>query len=633
MADEPIEQEEPLDLSSVDDPDFARAVDLQSQGNIDQAASLYSHIIARDNQHFKAIHNLAGIVAHKGHKERAIGLYELATRIEPRYASAYCNWGVVLKQTGVVDDVIDKFEKAIALDPDILAAHTNLAELYRTQRHFRKAVESYQQAVRINPQLLEMHNNMGVCYRALNENKLAVECFQKALEIKPDYIDATVNMGNALGALGLKEQAITYLRRSIELEPNLAAAYNNLGIALADTGELEEAMACYEKAISLNAKSHEALSNMANVLNSSGNSSLAVAKLEEAIALKPDYWSAYNNMGNALKDMGQYDDAIEKFKTAVELEPNSGEANANLGYMHLLQGRFLEGWDGYAWRGKVKGEALARRTYDQPAWDGGELSGKHIYVYPEQGLGDIVQFSRYTTLLKERGAEVTLELPKSLCSLLEGLENLDHIHLQDTPPPDFDLHASIMDLPQLFGTTLETIPNPEGYLKADEGLNQKWKERLSSFNGFRVGFVWAGNPKHTNDRNRSLKLEQIRPLLETDGVDAFSLQVGKNGEAVAMYETKITDLAPELTDFAETAAAMNNLDLIITVDTSPLHVAGALGRPVWGLIPFVPDWRWLLERSDNPWYPTLQLFRQDSTKEWQPVIDQVARALTEKVSG
>ena len=630
MTEIPVDKPVPLDLSTKDNPDFLLAVQLQSEGRHEEAAAVYSRIIATDNRHFQSIHNLAGIIAGMGHRERALGLYELATKLEPRYASAYCNWGVILKNGGDIDEVTEKFEMAAKLDPDMFPAQANLAELYRIKQQFPRAIKHYENAIRIDPDQLEMLNNLGVCYRALNENKLAAECFQKALAINPDYVDAVVNLGNALGALGLHEHALQYLRKGVELQPDLAAAHNNLGIALADLGHQDEAMECYSKAISLNAKSHEAVSNLANVLNSSGESDKALAKLEEAIALKPDYSAAYNNMGNALKDMGRYSEAIEKFKQAVEIEPDFAEANANLGYMHLLEGRFLEGWDGYAWRGKVKGQALARRVYDQPDWDGSDLAGKHIYVYPEQGLGDIVQFSRYTTLLKKHGAEVTLELPKQLIDLFQGLEDVDHLHIQDTPPPLFDLHVSIMDLPQMFGTTLEIIPNPIAYLKADEGLATKWSERLAAYEKFRVGFVWAGNPKHTNDRNRSLAIEHIRPLVERDEIDAFSLQVGRNGEATSVFGDQIIDLASDLTSFAETAAAMKNMDLIISVDTSPLHVAGALGRPVWGLIPFVPDWRWLLERTDSPWYPTLQLFRQDDDKLWEPVISRVAEALVEK---
>lgn len=632
MSENQFDRPAPLDLSSKDDPDFAVAVEHQSQGRVEQAAAIYSKIIATDNRHFKAIHNLAGIIVNMGYRDRALGLYELATRLEPRYASAYCNWGIVLKDGGDSDNAIEKFEMAAALDPEMLVAQTNLAELNRTSGQFQRAIEHYKNALRIEPRLIEMHNNMGVCYRAINENKLAVDCYEKALAINPNYVDAVVNMGNVLEAQGLHEHAIEYLRKGVELQPDLAAARNNLGIALAATGHLEEAISSYNEALALDPESHETLSNLANVLTGTGDSEQAMQKLEEAIALKPDYATAYNSMGNVLKDMGRYGEAIEKFEKSIDIDPEYSEANANLGYMHLLEGRFLEGWERYSWRGKIEGQALAQRAYDQPVWAGGGLAGKHIYVYPEQGLGDIVQFSRYTTLLKEQGAEVTLELPSVLADLLGGLADVDHIHIQDTALPSFDVHVSIMDLPKMFATTLATVPNPIAYLKADDALVNKWSERLDGYKKFRVGFIWAGNPGHTNDRNRSMSIEQIAPLIEMEGIDAFSLQVGESAELVSHCGDRIVDLAPDLISFSETAAVMDNLDLVISVDTSPLHVAGALGRPVWGLLPLVPDWRWLVDRSDSPWYPTLQLFRQDDDKTWEPVISRVKEALAKKVS-
>ncbi len=610
------------------DPDFIAAVQHQNEGRLDEAAALYSRIIAKNNQQFVAIHNLAAIVSKKGYRARALGLFELASKINPQYAEAVSNWAYLLKEDKQFDAAIEKFEQACALNSGLLHAHINLADLYREQGRFEDALGAYQRALDSKPDSIELLNNLGVTYRRLGDNKKAVESFERALEIKPDYVDALINQGNAMLELGLTDEAIERLRRGTELSPKLAAAHNNLGIALAKAGRHEEAMVCYETAISLSGDNNRIMTNLADALNSSGKSEEAILKFEEAIALDPEYAFAHNNMGNALKDTGNYEKAEASFLKAIELSPDFAEPRANLGYVYLMRGRFREGWEGYAWRGKVRGEALARRTYPQPAWDGGDVTGQTVFVYPEQGLGDIVQFSRYTALLKARGARVVMEVPNQLHELLKTLPDVDQFSLQNTPPPEFDFHVSIMDLPQLFETTLETIPDMQGYVKADELRIDAWKDRLGPKSGnLRVGLVWSGNPKHTNDHNRSLPLEYVRPFVEMEGVAVYSLQVGKNGEAQALFGGAITDLAPQLTSFAETAAVMMNLDLVISVDTSPLHVAGALGVPTWGLIPFIPDWRWLLERDDSPWYPSMRLFRQDATKDWRPVVNNCVEAL------
>lgn len=612
------------------DPDFITAVGYQNEGRLDEAAAVYSKIIAKNNQQFIAIHNLAAIVAKKGYRPRALGLFELASKICPEYAEAFSNWAMLLKEDKQLDAAVEKFEQACAINGQLLHAHINLADLYRELDQYEKAIATYEHVLTINSDLIEVHNNLGVTYRKVEDNKKAVECFENALQIKPDYVDALINGGNALLELGLNDRAIEQLRRGAELSPKLAAAHNNLGIALAKNGQHNEAMECYEMAISLAGNNHQIMSNLADALNSAGQSEEAVLKFEEAIRLDPEYAFAHNNLGNAHKDTGNYEKAEISFRKAMELSPEFAEPHANLGYVDLMRGRFLEGWEGYSWRGKVKGGALARRTYPQPAWDGSDLTGKTVFVYPEQGLGDIVQFSRYTALLKQRGARVVMEVPKQLHALLKNLEDVEQFSIQGTPPPNFDTHVSIMDLPQLFETTLDTIPQNKGYVRVDDVINNSWKDRLGpKTDALRVGLVWSGNPKHTNDHNRSLPLDYIRPIVELQGVSAYSLQVGKEGEAKALFGDQITDLAPHLDSFSETAGAMMNLDLVISVDTSPLHVAGALGVPIWGLIPYIPDWRWLLDRTDSPWYPSMRLFRQDAGKDWLPVVKDAVNALQE----
>ena len=613
---------------STADLEFSMAIDHHSNGRLDQAVAGYMKVLAIDNRHPVAIHNLAVIVMEKGFRQKAMGYFEMATSLKPDYAEAFCNWGVGLRIDGQIEAAIAKFEKTIEIDPNYLNAYTNLADIYLDNENLEKALEFYNLSLGLDPRQSKVLNNIGVLYNRFKQYDKAVEYFDESLAIVPDFVDAHVNKGNALESLGRLDEAISSFQHGLALNPKLAATHNNLGIVLAKVGREEEAIACYETAISLNSSDYDILSNLGNTLNTVGKSEEALVKLQEAIAINPDQASAYSNFGNVLKDTGQYEKAIVQFKKAVEIDPNNAIAQGNLGYAYLMQGQLVEGWKGYSWRGKIKGNALARRVYDQPPWDGGNLEGKTIFVYPEQGLGDIIQFSRYTGLLKDRGARVIMEIPNQLEKLLENLVGVDQFTLKNTPVSDFDVHVSIMDLPEHFNTTLESIPDSSGSVLVDPVINQTWADRLGPVtDDLRIGLVWAGNPNHTNDRNRSIAPELFRPIVELDGVAAFSLQVGKEGEAVSVFGDKIVDLEPHLTSFAETAGAMNNLDLVISVDTSPLHVAGEIGCPAWGLITFVPDWRWLLDRDDSPWYPSMRLFRQDSAKDWQLVIDDVVTAL------
>ncbi|NQV99578.1 MAG: tetratricopeptide repeat protein [Rhodospirillales bacterium] len=609
------------------DVEFAIGVDHQRNGRLEQAAGAYSAAISVNNRHAKAIHNLGTVMLTFGDQERALGLLQMATKIDPQYTEAFVNWGIALKETGDPTAAITRLEQAVSLDSSQLLVQVRLADLYREQEMYDKAIAAYEGVLASNPDLLEANNNLGVALRRLGRHQEALTCFDRALAVNPDFVDSLVNSANCLGDLGLDELAIERLNRARALNPELGATHNNLGIALAKVGRFDEALACYETAISLSADPDEVMNNMGAALNSSGRSQEAIETFNQVLARNANHYAALNNMGSALKDMARFDASAEKFRESIKIKPDYAEAHANLGYMLLMRGQFEEGWPEYGWRGRIPGSVLARRSYDKPAWQDQDLSGKSIYVYPEQGLGDIVQFARYATLLKGLGARVIMEIPSQLVDLFRGLQGVDSFNLQGTPPPDFDFHVSIMDLPQQFATTLETIPGEAGYVTVDPAIEQAWAARLASDTGFRVGLVWAGNPNHTNDHNRSLKLEQLRPLVEIPGLSAYSLQVGKTGEAKALFGDRITDLAPQLTSFAETAGAMSCVDLVISVDTSPLHVAGALACPAWGLIPYIPDWRWLLDRDDSPWYPTMRLFRQDADKTWEPVIAEVVAAV------
>jgi len=325
----------------------------------------------------------------------------------------------------------------------------------------------------------------------------------------------------------------------------------------------------------------------------------------------------------------QLEAAAASYATAIGLKPDNPGAHKNLGIISLLQGDFETGWPEYSWRRLEDDPVFKVRNYRPPFWDGEDLTGKTIFVYPEQGLGDIIQFVRYLPMLRQRGGRVAFDIPLPMARLMWDLDGID-VSLKDgdTLPP-FDYHIPLLELPKLLGTTLDTIPAAKAYLHADKDLVEAWGERLGRKEEFRIGLVWGGSPDHLKDRDRSIEPELFRPLVETPGVSALSLMVGRDGEAGRVFGDVVTDLAPDLGDFADTAAAITNMDLVISVDTAVVHLAGALGTMVWTLLPFNSDWRWMLGRDDSPWYPSMRLFRQEKREDWEGIIERVAAELAD----
>jgi ADP-heptose:LPS heptosyltransferase len=393
---------------------------------------------------------------------------------------------------------------------------------------------------------------------------------------------------------------------------------------LADMGSAEEAIRQLRKAIAHQPRFPEALNNLAVLLRNAGQTQEAEVLFRKALSIRPEYAAAWNNLANLCVELSRIEEAARCYTKAVAIDPNYAEAHTNRALLSLLQGSFEEGWQEYEWRWKQPGAGA--RTRIRPEWDGSAIAGKTILLHAEQGAGDTIQFIRYARLLHRQGANILLHCQESLKSLLEGMPELTRVFSGPTAAPEFDVHAPLMSLPRLFGTTLESIPAETPYLRPLPG--SIIPEALASATGFRVGLVWSGNPNHRNDRNRSVGLRWFSELSGVEGAQFFSLQVGRTpAEADCLRARGIIDLAPHLSDYAATAACLEQLDLLITVDTSVAHLAGALGRPVWMLLPACNDWRWLEQREDTPWYPSMRLFRQEQLRNWRPSIRRIAADL------
>lgn len=463
-------------------------------------------------------------------------------------------------------------------------------------------------------------------------HKEAILLFEKAAQLSPDSPVVYYNQGNAFRETDQLEKATDSYLKTIELAPGFPDAYGNLGLTYMLLSDYDKANQFLTKAIALDPKNIHALNNMGNLRRHIGSPEQALTFYQRVIEIKPDYALGYNNLGNAYRDLGQLDDAMAAFETAIEKGPQLSEAHYNLGLAHLLIGDFPRGWEGYRWRHKIPGGPAAADHLRKPRWDGSPFKDKTLYLYPEQGLGDVIQFSRFIPLVGAMGGRIILRTPPSLSDVFSELHGVDQFNLESEPEPlDFDIHASLMDLPRLLKIDADTIPGQCPYLHVGANAVKKASRQLGKKKGVRIGFVWAGQPKHDNDRNRSVEPEEFKPLSEETGVELFSLQMGKERQLESVFGPSVTDLAPQIKTWSDTAAFMKNMDLIISVDTSVAHMAGALGCDVWTLLPFMPDWRWQLERTDSPWYPTMRLFRQPQFGDWESVFDEVLTAVRKQI--
>ncbi|MFZ1909244.1 MAG: tetratricopeptide repeat protein [Burkholderiales bacterium] len=388
------------------------------------------------------------------------------------------------------------------------------------------------------------------------------------------------------------------------------------------------------KAVAIKPGNPEALVNLGNALQELKRHDQALASYDKALALKPDYAEALSNRGLTLQALKRHDEALASYGKALALEPDFAEAHANLGLLRLLLGDFERGWEEYEWRWKGPSFSASRRNFSQPLWLGEDgVSGKTLLIHAEQGLGDTIQFVRYARQAAEKGATVVLQVQPALKALLASAFGRYQVLAEGEPLPRFDLHCPFLSLPLAFKTRLDSIPAQVPYLAAPVAAIDKWSDRLGQKGVPRIGIVWSGRSTHANDANRSIALTRLMPLRSPD-VQLVSLQneVRAEDARVLTANAQILHFGPELKDFSDTAALVSLVDLVVSVDTSVAHLAGALGKPVWILVPFAPDWRWLLEREDSPWYPSARIFRQPKLGDWDSVIDKVRQALTERLA-
>ena len=423
---------------------------------------------------------------------------------------------------------------------------------------------------------------------------------------------------------GRLAEAEALYRQALARDPSLANVHTNLGAALQAQGRIEAAADAYRAALTLAPDNAAARSNLGLALRILGQLDEALAQQDAALALEPRSATFTSNRALVLQDMGRLAEATTAFERAVALDPAFADAHMGLGVARLLGGDFAGGWPEYEWRLARKDVAQPQRP--GPRWDGGVLAGKTLLLQCEQGLGDAIQFIRYAPLLAALGARVLVSAPPPLRTLFIGAAGIDAV-IDEANPPPFDLWAPLLSTPSLVGTRLETIPASGAYLRGDPARIEHWRARLANGTGLKVGLAWRGNPQHLNDRNRSLDAALLAKALDAPGLSPVSLQKGARPDELAALGPDVFDAGPHLADMAETAAVIANLDLVLTVDSAVAHLAGAVGARAWVLVPFSPDWRWLLGRGDSPWYPSLRLFRQPTPGDWISALSSVRDVL------
>jgi tetratricopeptide (TPR) repeat protein len=541
---------------------------------------------------------LASECCRLGNLNYAGQLLEQVINTQPDNMEALCFMAEISYRMKSYDVSIELLKRLMSLSADTAEIYNNIALVQSEKGALDDAIESYKNAILLNPDLADIHYNLGNILRERNQSSEAMRCYRKAVQLNSNSVDSLINLGNVLQELKNYDEAAECYEKALRLSPENSDLHNNLGLVFQEKLMFKEAVLNYEKAVELN----------------------------------PNKADVHNNLGFAFQLMGKLGEAIDSYREALELDPNYANAHWNLARALLLTGNMEEGWREYEWRWKADTLIVASQKCSQSLFTLDDISGRTILLHAEQGFGDNIQFIRYAPLIAQCGAKVIVECHEELSSLFRNIGGIVQVIGFNEQPPKYDVNCPLLSLPLIFGTTLETIPANVPYLAVSSSQTQRWKERMAGDSSeLKVGLVWHGNPKIPR---KHMSLNHFSGFSEVKNVSFYSLQKGEAAEQAKHPPggMRLFNYTEEIKDFSDTAAIIENLDLIITIDTAVAHLAGALGRPVWTLIPFAPDWRWLLDREDNPWYPTMRLFRQRSNDDWNSAIEQIAVELRGKIA-
>ncbi|WP_322056674.1 tetratricopeptide repeat protein [Paraburkholderia sp. J63] len=642
---------------------FVRAYAAHRDGRLDDAERDYCATLAADPVHVDALHMLGVLRHQRGQHAEAADLVRRAVDLRPDDAALQLNLGNALKALGHLEGAIERFRNALTLAPTFPLAHYNLGNAYAAIGRHEDAMYAFGHAVRLQPGDASSHNNLGNALHALGRHAEAAEAFRRALKIRPGHAGAHNNLGMALNALGDSAGAVEHFQKALRFQPRFVAAHFNLANTLDATGYHAHAVAGFEAALALQPQFPPALFGLGNALAALGRHEEALGHYERAIGLDPKFALAWLALGTAQHALGRHAAALRAFDEAVRVRPDLAAAHLNRALVLLTLGDFRRGLPAYEWRLDpaarenacgAAGIAHALRAADVtmaaapsaqipanlaavPRWRGEPLAGRTLLIHAEQGFGDTLQFVRFVpnvVALAHSGARIVLEVQAPLVPLIAPAAHVARITLieQGAPRPAVDLHCPLLSLPLALGTTFDTVPAPMPYLAAPAAYLRKWRGSLGGQAKRKIGLAWSGRiQKH---ENRSLPLAALEPLFALEGIDWIVLQPHLSEAEHAALDAHprartIHRLDGKLEDFADTAAVIERLDAVVSIDTSIAHLAGALGAKLWLMLPFAADWRWFADTDTSPWYPRARLVRQARPGAWDEVVARVAAALRE----
>jgi tetratricopeptide (TPR) repeat protein len=613
------------------------------RGHHAEAVRRIDQALKHNPNHAAALNNRGTALSAQNRLVEALESFSRAVTVQQDFAEAHANRSNALRQLGRFEEALASCNGALKLRPDYAEAHSNRGLVLCHLLRFEEALASCDRAIALRPNFADPHCNRGLVLKELKRFEEALASYDRAIALRGDIVEAHSNRGNVLRELKRFEEALASIERAIALRGDFAEAHCNRGNVLSSLKRFEEALQSHDRAIALRPDFAEAHCNRGNTLRDLHRLEEAVASYNRAVELQPDLAQVFFNRGIALEEMDRFDEAVRSYSRAVEINPDYADAHFNEALCRLVLGDFEGGWEKFEWRWAIQPLRDHRRMFPQPLWRGtDEIAGKTILLHAEQGFGDTIQFARYVPSIAARGARVVLEVQPPLLSLMARLPGAAQVLATGDPLPDFDLHSPLLSLPFVLETRLDSVPGAMPYLSAPPEKVNAWRDRLGERIKPRIGLVWAGNPRkdmpnlNLVDRQRSIAFETLVPLLGVAGCSFYSLQKGDDAVKQlqgSAWRDRVCDFTDDLHDFSDTAALIENLDLVISVDTSVLHVAGALGKPVWLLNRHNTCWRWLREREDSPWYPTVRQFRQDAARDWSPVIARAAASLQDFVRG
>lgn len=641
---------------------FAEATQAYQAKDFERAIALYDRVIALQPDHAEAYYKRANALKDLGRLQEALASYDAAIRYKPDFAYAWCNRGFVQQSLGLPEQALASFDESIRLNPDDIVAHSNRATLLQGMSRWQEALASHDRVVALNPQLFQSWLFRGNILRELKKFDAALSSYQRVIELRPDLAEGHYNHGVVLELLNQPQAALASYDRALEVNPAFEQALFNRAGVLMVLKQPTAALETYDRLIAVNAnhadahlnragtrmqlkKSEDALEDFERVatlrpsaqahlnrgiaLQDLGRREEAMQAYEQALGLQPDYAEVYSQRAFTHSTGARYEEALQDYTRAIELKPDFAQAHTNRALVQLVLGDYAQGWLNYEWRWMNKElQKTQRRDFREPLWLGREpIAGKRLLIHSEQGLGDTLQFCRFAKSIADLGATVYLEAQPALVGLLRSLDGVARVIAEDQPLPEFDYHCPTMSLPVALKTTLDTVPG-SGYLHAEPAKVAYWRERLGERRRPRIGLAWSGNPTQSNDRNRSFRLAQWIDQLPRE-LDYFCLQkdIRPEDQPTLAANPGITLLTEAVSNFDDSAALCECLDVVISICTSIVHLSGSLGRPTWVLLPFDADWRWGRGAGPSPWYPSTRIYRQESVGDWDGVFTRVGADL------